>query len=284
MSNVLTKYKIRLTQSAINQGCQGGYCFGVFKPDRAINWAIAQSNCISWGGDLASIRSMGEEKYILSLGNSSYGSCWIGHHDRYNEAGENATLFVSVGGSTSSYRNFYINEPNQSGNEDCVMLRDWDEGGWRDVPCDSTNMCYVCGKPNCREDSCFEVLTRSTGVDWESAQSQCELKGGSLASISSELEEKFILNLMTDSSSQCWIGLNDRDREAGLNPNDYTWEDGNNAIYRHFRDEVVNTYRDCAVLSREDGTWVSADCNDTYTCYICKGAGNLYIILRIWSM
>ncbi|KAI6654365.1 Receptor-type tyrosine-protein phosphatase delta-like isoform X10 [Oopsacas minuta] len=269
---VSKKYTVNLSQPPLDKGCQGGYCFGVFKPDRAINWATAQSNCISWGGDLASIRSMGEEKYILSLGNSSYGSCWIGHHDRYNEAGENATLFVSVGGSTSSYRNFYINEPNQSGNEDCVALRDWDEGGWRDVPCDSTNMCYVCGKPNCREDSCFEVLTRSTGVDWESAQSQCELKGGSLASISSELEEKFILNLMTDSSSQCWIGLNDRDREAGLNPNDYTWEDGNNAIYRHFRDEVVNTYRDCAVLSREDGTWVSADCNDTYTCYICKGA------------
>ena len=103
---------------------------------------------MSWGGDLASIRSMGEEKYILSLGESHYGSCWIGHHDRYNEAGNNASLFVSVGGSNSLYRNFYTNEPNENGNEDCVMLRDWNEGGWSDTSCDSTLSCYVCGKPS----------------------------------------------------------------------------------------------------------------------------------------
>ena len=129
-------------------GCQGGYCFGVFRTDTAINWATAQSNCMSWGGDLASIRSMGEEKYILSLGELHYGSCWIGHHDRYNEAGNNASLFVSVGGSNSLYRNFYTNEPNENGNEDCVMLRDWIEGGWSDTSCYSTLSCYVCGKPS----------------------------------------------------------------------------------------------------------------------------------------
>ena len=129
-------------------GCKGGYCFGVFRPDRTINWATAQSNCKSWGGDLASIRSIGEEEYILSLGETNYGSCWVGHHDRYNEAGTNATLFVSVGGSLSSYRNFYGNEPNQQGNEDCVMLRGWNEDGWSDTSCDATLGCYVCGKPS----------------------------------------------------------------------------------------------------------------------------------------
>ena len=130
-------------------GCKGGFCFGVFTPDRAINWPTARSNCRSWGGDLASIRSMGEEDFIQSLGDSSYGSCWIGHHDRYNEAGNNATLFVSVGGSQSLYRNFYGNEPNNSnGGEDCVKMRDWNGGGWSDTSCSSGLSCYICGKPS----------------------------------------------------------------------------------------------------------------------------------------
>ena len=90
---------------------------------------------------------MGEEDFILSLGESSFESCWLGHHDRYNEADTNATLFVSVGGSLSLYRNFFGNQPdNRNGNEDCVMLRDWSGGGWSDTSCASTLSCYVCGK------------------------------------------------------------------------------------------------------------------------------------------
>eukprot|EP00800_Vazella_pourtalesii_P016553 TRINITY_DN480_c0_g2_i4.p1 TRINITY_DN480_c0_g2~~TRINITY_DN480_c0_g2_i4.p1 ORF type:complete len:1009 (-),score=204.90 TRINITY_DN480_c0_g2_i4:34-2985(-) len=226
---------------------------------------------MSWGGDLASIRSMGEERYILSLGESHYGSCWIGHHDRYNEAGNNASLFVSVGGSNSLYRNFYTNEPNENGNEDCVMLRDWNEEGWSDAFCDSTLSCYVCGKPNCRDGSCFEVITTNTSVNWNSAQYQCEQEGGSLASIRSEPEEKFILNLMTESSSQCWIGLNDRNREANTDPNKFVWEDGNGAVYRHFRNEIVNSYTDSVVLSRGDGAWLSTNCETRQSCLICEG-------------
>ncbi|KAI6661817.1 Phosphatidylinositol phosphatase PTPRQ-like isoform X2 [Oopsacas minuta] len=270
--DVSKKYTIKLTQPSLEKGCQGGYCFGVFRTDTAINWATAQSNCMSWGGDLASVRSIGEEKYILSLGDSDYGSCWIGHHDRYNEAGNNASLFVSVGGSNSFYRNFYTNEPNENDNEDCVMLRDWNEGGWNVTSCDRTLSCYVCGKPNCKDGSCFEVLTHNTSINWYSALNQCEQKGGSLASIRSEPEEKFILNLMTESSSQCWIGLNDRNSEANTNPNMFVWEDGNQAVYRHFRNETVNSITDCVVLSRDDGTWLSTNCDVNQSCSICKGA------------
>ena len=101
---------------------------------------------------------------------------------------------------------------------------------------------------DCRDGSCFEVITPNTSVNWYSAQSQCELEGGSLASIRSESEVKFILNLMTESSSKCWIGLNDRNREADTNPNKFVWEDGNGAVYRHFRNETVNSSADCVVL------------------------------------
>ena len=83
---------------------------------------------------------MGEEKYNLSLGESHYGSCLIGHHGRYNEAGNNASLFVSVGGSNSLNRNFYTNELNENDNEDCVVLRNLNEGGWSDISYDNTTV------------------------------------------------------------------------------------------------------------------------------------------------
>ena len=103
---------------------------------------------MSWGGDLASMRSADEEKFILSLGKSHYGSCWIGHHDRFNEARNNATLFVSLEGSLSLYRNFDTTQPDQYGNEDCVHLRRWSLDGWNDISCDVKLHCYVCSKPS----------------------------------------------------------------------------------------------------------------------------------------
>ena len=126
---------------------------------------------------------------------------------------------------------------------------------------------------DCKDGSCFEVITPNTSVNWYSSQDQCEQKGGSLASIRSEPEERFILNLLTESSSQCWIGLNDRSREANTNPNKFVWEDGNGAVYRHFRNETVNNSTDCVVLSRDDSTWLSTECGNTQSCYICRGTG-----------
>ena len=140
----------------------------------------------------------------------------------------------------------------------------------------------VCTYIDCREGSCFEVIITNTSINWNCAQHQCEQEGGSLASIRSEPEEKFILNLMTESSSQCWIGLNDHNREANTDPNKFVWEDGNRAVYRHFRNETVNSSTDCVVLSRDDGTWLSTECDITQSCYICRGTGRVDMILRFF--
>ena len=78
---------------------------------------------------------------------------------------------------------------------------------------------------------------------------------------------------MTESSSQCWIGLNDRNREANTDPNKFVWEDGNEAVYRHFRNEIVNSSTDCVVLSRDDGIWLSTNCETGQSCFICEGTG-----------
>ena len=140
-----------MTQTLYLTGCKGGKCFEVvFDPHTGLNWQEARSKCMSWGGDLASIRSSDEEKFILSIGKSHYGSCWIGHHDRYNEAGNNATLFVSLDGSLSLYRNFYsaLSDSYGYSYKDCVHLRKWKQDGWDDRACSNELYCYVCAKPS----------------------------------------------------------------------------------------------------------------------------------------
>ena len=137
---------------------------------------------------------------------------------------------------------------------------------------------------DCKDGSCFEIVTSNTSVNWYSAHNQCELEGGSLASIRSEPEEKFILNLMTESNNQCWIGLNDRKREANTDPNKFVWEDANGAVYRHFRNEIVNSSTDCVVLSHDDDTWLSTNCEALQSCYICRGTGKSIILVSIFTI
>ena len=122
-----------------------------------VDWVTARSNCISWGGDLVSLRSNTEEKFITSLVFPFsgvrrryywYKSYWIGHHDRYNEASSNVGLFVSVGNSFYGYTNFYRKKPDTSGSNDCVKFK---TGRWEDIHCSTKLDGYICGKPSKRK-------------------------------------------------------------------------------------------------------------------------------------
>ena len=64
-------------------------------------------------------------------------SCWIGLHDIDTEG-----TFGWADGNNSSYRNWAIGEPNQSGNEDCVHI--FGSGRWNDLECSDTFTCYFC--------------------------------------------------------------------------------------------------------------------------------------------
>ena len=52
--------------------------------------------------------------------------------------------FQWSGGSSSFYKSYSNNEPNDfHGQEDCVEIRSWLAGSWNDLNC-SINLCYVC--------------------------------------------------------------------------------------------------------------------------------------------
>ncbi|KAI6655606.1 hypothetical protein LOD99_2104 [Oopsacas minuta] len=110
-----------------------GTCFSYFR-NFYWNWAQARDLCVKWGGDLATVRSEQESILLESIG---YVDCWIGLNDIDNEGS-----FVWADGSTSSYRNWDIDEPNdRGGNEDCVHII---TQAWNDFPCTAGLQCYYC--------------------------------------------------------------------------------------------------------------------------------------------
>ena len=111
------------------------------------NQTVSQTQCINWGGNLATIESAVEDSLLFySIPDlSTTFTCHIG----LNKIG--GADFVWIDGSTSSYRNWGTLITNFSiSNGDCVGHRYRSGGvlsqGWLNRPCNVTRNCYFCSK------------------------------------------------------------------------------------------------------------------------------------------
>ena len=103
-----------------------------------INWLDAQSSCTIWGGDLTSITTERENKYLYTIISSSVGYCWIGLNDRDVE-GTN----IWIDGTTVSYTN-WTSTPSDDTNSNCVQINNTGNGMWESVSCDMTLNTFLC--------------------------------------------------------------------------------------------------------------------------------------------
>ena len=112
--------------------------------------------CLSWGGNLTTIKSAIEDSLLFySIPNLDISfSCHIRLIDIDNEAGTDGSAFVWIDGSTSSYRNWGtlgIVYPVAITNYDCVRFRykaaNVLSQGWLNDPCTVARNCYFCSKP-----------------------------------------------------------------------------------------------------------------------------------------
>ena len=129
--------------------------FGYFYDSPTSTWLDAQLNCISWGGNLATIKSEEEDSllyYSTTDIPTPYG-CYIGLNDILNEAGTDGSVYTWVDGSSSDYRNFETGFPNNLVDRDCVQFR-YIMGmrggvlsdGWNNKACSIGNNCHFCTK------------------------------------------------------------------------------------------------------------------------------------------
>ncbi|KAM6894304.1 ladderlectin-like isoform 3-T3 [Lycodopsis pacificus] len=99
-----------------------------------MTWASAEINCLSLGGNLASVHSMleyHEIQRIILADSKENKSCWIGGSD----AEEEKKWFWSDG-TSFGYVNWCAGEPNnQGGDQHCIQMNFSAQKCWDDVQC-----------------------------------------------------------------------------------------------------------------------------------------------------
>ncbi|XP_061629059.1 galactose-specific lectin nattectin-like [Phyllopteryx taeniolatus] len=105
------------------------------------------------------------------------------------------------------------------------------------------------------------------------AESVCQIIHGNLASIHSDLENAFLLELIRagGEEGQSWIGLHDTIADG-----DYIWTDGSDQDFLNFNvnaspnPEPNSANGDCVEIDEDDGLWQTAECIDTnIRTYVC---------------
>ncbi|XP_061758187.1 galactose-specific lectin nattectin-like isoform X2 [Nerophis ophidion] len=96
------------------------------------------------------------------------------------------------------------------------------------------------------------------------AESICNLLGGNLVSILSNLENEVVLEvikLTADPVSETWIGLH-----QGIETDTFLWTDGSDFKFESF--ELMLNAGDCAEIGNNDALWNLDDCTEEHP-YVC---------------
>merc|ERR1711991_284601 len=247
----------------------------------------------SRGGDLAIIHSEDEnDAAFASLGNSAK-KAYIGLHQTSRDSS-----FEWADGSALDYANWGQGEPNNHGDdrgtEDCAGFL-FDDKTWNDFHCDGTawdgtSMGYVCDDVarDCDsgwiyiENGCFQYFPKSpTVIDNESAEFDCNQKGGYLASIPSVNQNKAVNDLV--GSRMALIGLRST-LSLMTNENIWSWTDGYDGNYTNWVDypgwtfgHLPNvTFPEMSTFFYHSEQWISCDSSGNSSCwsqwdgYLCK--------------
>ena len=122
------------------------------------------------------------------------------------------------------------------------------------------------------EGSCYRAFEVSDGINWLDAQSSCAVWGGDLTSITTERENNLLYTAISDTVSNCWIGLYERDGD-GM----YQWVDETVLSLTNWTGSAPTdgNANDCVQMNTNGfGSWIAADCEGTTNSFICKYPDN----------
>ena len=125
----------------ISNGCDLIYedsCYRTFETTDRMNWNEAQSTCVVWGGDLASIPTQRVNNFMQTITYNTNSEYWIG---LYGDINDN---FIWNDGTISNYRNFGTSGLSDLNIASCVMMGS--DGEWRNVNCDNEIEGFICNR------------------------------------------------------------------------------------------------------------------------------------------
>ncbi|MBN3302177.1 lactose-binding lectin l-2 isoform X2 [Amia ocellicauda] len=110
--------------------------------DHEKSWLDAELHCLGLGGNLASVHTEEEYKFLLQElhhHNSSNDKAWLGGSDHYQEG-----QWLWTDGSVWKYTHWSAGEPNNlEAHQDCLEMNFGDDHAWNDQDCSHT-LPFIC--------------------------------------------------------------------------------------------------------------------------------------------
>lgn len=206
-------------------GVYNGHTYAVV--EEKMNWANAESYCESMGGHLVTITSEGENEFVVNLLSeiavSDYEHYYIGFSDEETE-GE----WKWVTGEAVEYTNWGENQPDNratgGASQNCAVIvrgffsagscicynGQWDDSGTKNSISGADRFSFICEWDETSEESTTQhqeslILTFYNGhtyavvenkMSWRDAQNYCESISGHLVTITSQVENDYVLSLI----------------------------------------------------------------------------------------
>nr|ACQ99328.1 C-type lectin 14 [Perca flavescens] len=122
----------------------GSRCFAFYMQTKT--WLDAETFCLTIGGNLASIHSDAQHKFIRNYTNQVSGGntqAWIG-----GSSAVEVFTWLWTDGSKFDYTSWDAGEPNNLGGREFCLLMNWNGHSWNDWNCDN-QAAFVCSKNLC---------------------------------------------------------------------------------------------------------------------------------------
>nr|XP_054754155.1 macrophage mannose receptor 1-like [Lytechinus pictus]XP_054754156.1 macrophage mannose receptor 1-like [Lytechinus pictus] len=254
-----------------------------------VTWDDGERECLALGGHLVSIDTRAEQTFVENLVAGEKGPFWIGLNDKYREGQwfftDMRRLRPELGPLWSA------NEPNNHGDEDCVMFPHGNDKKWNDAKCD-LKYSFICeiehfGCPDGWAeygDSCYQRIASPKAHQFD-AQTHCQTihPDCSLVKIDDHDEQTFLESFIGGSCAD-WIGLigdvnADANGASAAHHNsgevlirDYFFTDGQPMVHDFWKSGEPNfdknNDRVCTIQKNAVG-WNDYGCNQDQS-YVCE--------------
>uniref|UniRef100_A0A3P9I5P8 Phospholipase A2 receptor 1 n=1 Tax=Oryzias latipes TaxID=8090 RepID=A0A3P9I5P8_ORYLA len=253
-----------------------------------LTWSQALATCQAQGGNLLSITSMAEQKYIRDRLSSVGTMVWIGLNHLKEGQG-----WQWSDGAPLSLVNFIPALPASplQVNRECGVYNSAYAENWQSLSCESA-LPYICKKmPNDTRRAeplenwqyihtkcddgwwphngfCYRVLPDSEAGSWQMSSEACSSQGANLTSIHSLSELEMLLFLLANENLEVWIGL-----WKPLSSPAVEWSDGSPVtltLWQQFQ-PVHNLTETplCAKLEKKKGNWLLVSCDERLSA-VCR--------------
>ncbi|XP_052806091.1 macrophage mannose receptor 1-like [Mya arenaria] len=282
------KHAVSATQAPYSVGCPqaargyGVLCYRMINFGAPLNYNQASNFCQTrFNGTLATIYGRVLQAFITSMLNYQQGNFLIGLTDKKTPG-----TFYWAAGNPVGYTNWVSSHTGNEQNTCVAMQTSVPAGLWKTVDCNQGNR-FICQFsrtgftlppttptlfPNTPCPTgytadgpyCLHAITAlNARRTWMSARSYCQALGGDLPSFHSNYNDSILTTMLAKYKGMSfWIGLNDRDTEAG-----YVWSDGTGVDYTNWNSNEPNDFKgqeDCVLYQTLSNKW-----NDN-TCYLAQ--------------